>query len=174
MTRARDVATQGGLVLITRAVVGPAATINVTNCFSSAYDNYRIMYNNTSAASNTDIYVRLLSGTTAASTTYYTAIGGITLSGGAYNVIQNNTSGAFFLSAASGGPNDSTASMDIYRPFIAVPTNFITSSASTDGINWSGRYGGTTHSVSASYDGFQLNTGVNIGGIIQVFGYRKN
>lgn len=175
LSRARDVATQGGLVLITQFTVNPAAsTVNITNCFNSTYDNYRLVVNALTVASNSDIRMRLLSGTTASSTLYYDAQVGLTSGGSAYNVAGNNVSGVYLFSISSSNPTQSSVACDINKPFINTKTNFITVSSSSDGINYAGRAGGGLQDVVASYDGLQIYTGANFTATISLYGYKKN
>lgn len=163
------------MVLLTQFTVSPAAsTVNITNCFSSTYDNYRLVVNALTVASNSDIRMRLLSGTTASSSTYYDAQAGWTSSGGAYNVAGNNISGVYLFSISSSSPTQSSVVCDINKPFINTRTNFITVSSSSDGSNYSGRAGGGLQDVNASYDGLQLYTGANFTATISLYGYKKN
>lgn len=75
MTRSRDVATQGGLVLInTTTLTGTSGTVSFSNVFSSTYNFYRVVLRiNTSTGSTTSLGFRTRYGTTDQATGYYGA-----------------------------------------------------------------------------------------------------
>jgi len=52
MTRNRDVATQGGLVLLNTTAFSAVTSVSIDNVFSSTYQNYRLVFNMTDASGN--------------------------------------------------------------------------------------------------------------------------
>jgi len=173
VTRARDVATQGGLVLVNSTAFSAQSTISIDNCFSATYDNYRIVvsYSNT----NTDAIpsIRLRSGGTNNSSSTYD----FTRSRSYSNLLYSSsgfggTSGTSWLSASSGYRN--MAVLDIANPFLSLSTliNFdaTVSIDSTATVKW---FGGIAHRTASSFDGisFILDVGT-ITGTIEVYGYK--
>lgn len=64
MTKARDNATQGGLVLLNKTDFTTASNVQVNNVFSSTYTNYMAIIHTTSASAAGYAYYRFASGGT--------------------------------------------------------------------------------------------------------------
>ena len=148
------------------------AAINCTGAFSSAYQNYRIIFTQTAAPTGTGaLTFRLRSGGTDATTNYSC----IRFYGnGSSAVSSTNPSGTddFFL-----GDTEPTFysvyQIEVYRPFDTAATNFITLgnyNTSTPSITALITSGQNTNSTS--YDGFSIiTTATGMTGNVRVYGY---
>jgi hypothetical protein len=59
MTKARDVATQGGLVLLSTTTITNAANTSFNNVFTSAYRNYKVSLDVTTNSTSTNRSIQL-------------------------------------------------------------------------------------------------------------------
>jgi hypothetical protein len=159
----------GGLVFIQKGTFSASTAVNVNTCFSSTYDNYRILVKVTGASVvNGEVRLRMRSGTTDNSTSNYnyqrlyaqgTSVGG--------SASTNQTSAVM-------GPQNTALSWnitDMASPFLAENTLYATTAMynQTNIDNWSG-----AHKVASSFDGFTMfpDSG-NITGEVWVYGYAK-
>ena len=159
--------TAPALVYITSATISAASSINVNNCFTSTYTNYRIIYNFV-GSTDIELEMRLRVGGTDYSGTDYTDYGYYMTSGGAGNLQHVNTT-RFVI----GYPSTSEpvwGSMDVFSPQVATKTQFNNMSGIRLSLYENGRLNTTTQ-----YDGFSMiaNTG-NITGGIKVYGYSNS
>jgi hypothetical protein len=173
VTRARDVATQGGLVLISSTSFTTQSTIDITNCFSAAYDNYKIMFTSSASSANCEIRLQMLSGTTPNATSYYQNVLGITETGTSTNSTQINTTFALFAEINTVAGNSTNVSTEVYSPFLSKQTFFNTLNASVSPTAGYFRTGCINHFVATSYSGFRLFTSTGTAsGTIEVYGYK--
>jgi hypothetical protein len=175
MTRARDVATQGGLVLITNATATSTASITINNCFSATYDNYLIVYNGNGANTNTVLNAALTSGGTPNSSNYYYAFMGLSSGGATSNLIGNPASNLAVTDLAGSEPNQISFVMNVHKPFLARHTTFEIVSSNSNGSIYTGRSGAGLHYVSSSYDGiiFGPPSPNTFSGNFKIYGYRN-
>lgn len=170
ITKARDNATQSGLVLLSSSTIGNAvSTITVSNVFSSTYDNYRVMISSgTHTVNGNYIYIKFnnSSGSTYYSSGYYELY-----TGGAVNALAQNAGSALPIGITH--VNSTNLIADISGPYLAVYTG-------ANGGSWaandsSGLLNGVDKNA-VSNTGFTISFGAgNItGGTISVYGYRKN
>lgn len=152
-----------------------AASNNITSCFSSLYDNYRVVISGfeSTGATQRSIIVKMLSGTTANSTNYSWMLNyayGASLGGNV--AIQGTTGIEVGLSSTRAGQS---IVMEFYRPNDATPTalSFQTMLYQSDITSYIIRTGGAAHNVSTAYDGFQIaGTTDSLTGTVRVYGYR--
>ena len=171
MTRARDVATQGGLVLISSTTVGSAvSSVTVNNAFSSSYDNYSVIY--TGGIGNNN-YISCRIGGVSTGSYYFSRVTAAFSTAGVSNGGGNGVTSFQNLTymTATGG----TLKMDIFSPFLADETHIIST-----GIEATANSTGSSYQESgflnttASYTTFEFSTaGTITGGTIQVYGYKK-
>jgi len=167
------VGTNGGLVLINKTDFTAQSSVSINNCFSSTYDNYRIVANilNTDATSY-DINFRLRASGTDATASNYIRLGDY-LTTAAGPTRDSGTATTVGLGAT--GSNGSGLTIDIFRPYVAEYTRIISNGfglgSSTSNIY---RYM-VSHSVNTAYDGFTLyvSSGVGLTGNIRVYGYKN-
>lgn len=154
-----------GLWLVKTQTIGSAvSSVTVTSCFTSDYDNYRIVIANV-AATNADFLTFTLSGATGtsyawgATFTQYTGITLTTVSGGSTSARVAVMGGKF------------QAAIEVGSPFLSAITTFNSTSAS-DGYSWQG---GGYNSNTTSSTGFTISpaAGTLTGGTIKVYGYRN-
>ena len=159
----------GGLVFIQKGTFSASTAVNVNSCFSSTYDNYRILVKVTGASVvNGEVRIRMRSGTTDNTTSNYnsqrlyaqgTSVGG--------SATTNQTSSVM-------GPQNTALSWnitDMASPFLAENTLYATTAMynQTNIDNWAG-----AHKVASSFDGFTMFPDAgNITGEVWVYGYAK-
>jgi hypothetical protein len=162
-----------GLELVKTVNVSGSST-NVTSCFSSTYNVYRIVFDSIKS-NGTDAYtIQLLSNTTPATTTYSKQrfYAQSTSVGGTYVSSQSS-----FIAAYTGTGKEQFITMEVYDPNIAGYTRFdfqqVYTDSSTEGYMEKGT---AVHATSTAYDGFSFSCGANTftGGTIRVYGYRNS
>jgi len=162
-----------GLVFVKQVTIGTAvATVNVTSCFTSTYDNYVISISNVTATANGSIFIaKLLSNTTPVTSgvhanTFFIANGA---AGGLSDANLANAS-YFEVGSISTATKNSTV-FTIEQPFLA---NYTRTSFSSADDNFF-RLGAGVHRSNTSFDGVQISpfSGTITGGTITVYGYRK-
>lgn len=162
----------GGLVYVTQVTGTTTAAINVNNCFSATYQNYRIVYRGVSTNS-TDLRFRLrASGADRTTLTYY---GGSWVVNFAAGTAANGVNALDYSRAGSTGSNIATLTIDIFRPYEnAIAAWHIANYASGPGLAQS-ETGGFHYSVAEIDDGFTLYPAAGtITGIVRVYGYRES
>ena len=166
-----------GLVYITQGTVSANTTLNFTSIFTSAYDNYRVIFSPTAkqTAPQNQINLRVRSGSTDLSTgnlyqwsrMYYYSAG----TGGSGSVAEN------FINMSDSNNGLVSFVFDIYAPRLAQET-FVTGQTILSqvpggpflfGINWGGMVNNST-----SYDGFTIVGTSAISGTARVYGYRQS
>jgi hypothetical protein len=158
-----------GLVFIQKGTFSATATVNVNTCFSSTYDNYRILVKVTGASVvNGEVRLRMRSATTdntSANYNYQRLYAQSTSVGG--SSATNQTSAIM-------GPQNTALSWfatDMWSPFLAENTGYVTVSSynQTHIDNFSG-----AHKVASSFDGFTMFPDAGtITGEVWVYGYAK-
>lgn len=161
-----------GLELVKTQTIGSGvATVDVTSCFNANYDNYRISITGGSHSAATAALVYLLSGTTPTSSGFYCTTAYFS-SGGTTLAAAGISNGAFSECGSVSNNAGLSLEFEIHSPFLAQYSRVTFSSP--DNYYW--RFGGASHNVSASYDGFRIGAyaGTYSNGTIRVYGYRKS
>jgi hypothetical protein len=160
---------QPALVHINTTTFSAVSSVSVDNCFTSDYENYRVLINAQTASGLAAFYTRLRASGVDATTANYDITG-----------IYVQTNGATGANACAIGATSgqlqgiaSTASsytMDIMTPYLAKRTF-------TMGQWLYGQYFGSNsnmHTLANSYDGFTIYPASStITGTIRVYGYRN-
>lgn len=159
----------GGLVYVSESTVGTGvASHAVANCFSSLYDNYRIVYSGGVASGLISLGLSL----GASGTQYYSIVNYATYAAATTPLAagDNNANKWGYVGYAS--TNYVAMSLDLINPFAAQFTAY--GAASWAAVTVAGASSGL-HQVSTSYTGFTLHaaTGTITGGKVTVYGYRK-
>jgi hypothetical protein len=156
-----------GLSLITSSTFSAASTVSVDGCFSSSFDNYRVVITNTAASADVQMYLRLrLSGADATGANYFGAQHVLTWT--ATHTYQENVQNATAQAIAYGSASLVLA-MDVRLPASAVQTTW---AGTFTHDNYTAHFGGR-HAVATAYDGLTIYTASGtISGTISVFGYR--
>ena len=161
----------GGLVLITSQSFSAASSVSVNNCFSSTYDNYRILVSFIQSV-NTDLLMRLrASGSDYTGTGHHYGINGLDSGNIARNKVNNN--GNFWFLSVGWTGYYNMATIDVSRPNLTTATSYtlVSQGVSTADASWAG---GGALNTSTAYDGFTIypNSG-NVTGTLRVYGYRN-
>ena len=168
MTRTRDVATQGGLVLVASQTIGSAvASVTVSNAFSATYDNYRVIVNGGVGTTPTTLALRL----------------GATTSGYNQSYSSTNFSGTATPDGSSNQANFSrvgyadttivSADFELQNPFTAKYTILHAKYVDSRTTGGSGFVGGSLNNTT-SYTDFTLTvSGTLTGGTIRIYGVRN-
>jgi hypothetical protein len=158
-----------GLELIASTGFFGQATLQLANVFSTTYQHYRLIYRMNANASS--VSARMMTGTTPTSGgTDYTWSRGFWTGTSGFSNNGGSTGGSNFtiISQSAGGP--STGYVDIYQPFLALPTMF-------NGMSQYATLGEllvARHGLSNSYTGLQLDSAAGaMTGSIQIYGYRS-
>jgi hypothetical protein len=176
VTRARDVATQGGLVLLNTTTFSAQSAVSIDNVFSSTYQNYKIETKFTQNTANSAHYMKLRVGGVDAA--------GNWRGGGTYNYATSNTLDSYRMNggaefAMGGGLSGSSfpaASFTIFSPYVVAPTIALaTGFANNPTASYSWNLN-AYHDISpdASYDGIKfLATSGTITGTVRIYGVRN-
>jgi hypothetical protein len=157
-----------GLVTFTGAI-----GIGINNCFSSLYQNYRMILNITSMPTAASIRARFRTNGTDDATAAYNWASSYYLTSASFQ--STRTTSANEASIGYGlGQDRQQASIEIYSPNLTT-TNTAASYSGSHGagdINWNGSFG---HNSTTAFDGiniFTSNGGV-ITGTIRIYGYNN-
>jgi hypothetical protein len=143
-------------------------SLSVNGCFTSAYQNYKIVFN-FNPSDNDGMTLRLrLSGTDATGSTDYKwstlYMNGTTVANNGGS--STGTNYAIFSSTSTS--NGSRGSWDIFSPNQAIPTSGVCTRTYTT----LGEYSHFVHTVSTAYDGFTIAGGA-FTGTIRIYGYAQ-
>ena len=169
MTRARDVASNGGLVLISSTTIGSAvSSVTISNVFSATYNNYKVIVSGGTATVATVMGLKL--GATATGYYYSNTMF-------RYNNTASSTGAANQTSWYRLGTSALTrlsANFELQDPFNAKLTtiNYLYADPTTTG---EGGVGAGFLNDTTSYTDFTLipASGTYTGGTISVYGYKK-
>jgi len=166
LTRARDVASQGGLVLISSNTIGSAvSSVVVNNAFSATYDAYKIVIAGGVGSQNLILTLALTGGTSSySSNLMYTTYASTT-----FTAIVGSAASSFAV-AGGGSANILQMNCDVINPFLAKYTLF---NAPYVGDEAAGN-ANAVHKSATSFTGFTIgtSTGTLTGGTIKVYGYK--
>ena len=158
-----------GLVYVTSATVGTTvSTVAVANCFSTTYDNYKIIYSGGVGSTTSDL--RLVLGSTITVYAY-----GLIYMASPYAVISllvNAGTETSFPYSGGTTTNGAAMNLELIDPFKSKYTYMNGTYLRDDilGTTLSGNQRSTT-----SFTGFTINVGSGTitGGTVTVYGYRK-
>jgi len=178
MARPRE-ASKGGLVLVNKTDFSGSTAVNLNGCFTSTYDNYRLVVRVTSNSADTDLFLRLRN-------TSNTDIAGNYYFGGHYSRVDNGGSGVWFGNNTSYwhiGSMDisntvysNSVSVDIYNPFTSIynKTMGMVGLGQLQAGSMFGIYIGGSLLDTTVCSGISLiSTAGTIGGTVTLYGYRK-
>jgi hypothetical protein len=163
----------GGLVYITQSSFSGSSAVNVNNCFTSTYRNYKIVVNIDSASTDSQaVYIKMRASGTDSSASYYWY--GLEPNAGDNFLYVNRGNN---VSTGNGigyqGLNGLSSSIEVWDPQLAQITHTAAQFASSlTSIPAVVGFANGTHNVATSYDGFSLVPGSGtITGIVRVYGY---
>ena len=158
-----------GLVYVTSTSFTAATTVNVDNCFTSTYDNYRIIIRAVGSGGLETAFMRMRASGTNSLVNYYQGGWYASCTNASGYLSVNNGTAWFVLNVINAIP--SNTSLDVYAPKLAEHTNY-TGQCSEAGTSMWAING--NHRVSTAYDGFSLYlNATNMTGSVTVYGYRK-
>jgi hypothetical protein len=169
-------ASGGGLTLITTQSFSAASSVSVDDCFTSDYENYRIIFDGRCAASPTTegIMLRMRVGGVDNSTAGAYGYGSLYVNGGASGRLYGTASDSLGLVWWAGN-EDSFSDITVIRPAVVGYTMWSGAGYSRyDSSDVLLTLGGICH-TSAAYDGFTLlgDTGSTFTGTLRVYGYTQ-
>ena len=150
-----------------------ASSISIIGCFTSTYDNYRIVVDpGGTSASVSSVNFDLLNNTTPAGTGWYVLE--------VYNVNTSGPTRVWYSNSANNpepfyaGDYTSSGTMDIFKPFLVSRTNFISDTVAIATNNTaSNSCSGAQFSVG-SWNGFRLTaTSGTFTGTLRIYGYNQ-
>jgi hypothetical protein len=166
-----------GLTYITSGALSSTAT-NFAGCFSSTYTNYLITLDNLEMNGTGDIYLRMLSGTTAITgADYFWAFVGLNDAGTGVNSNGGSQTLGFtgFSQASANNLAIGASKIDVFAPFLAKRTFFKSATVAFPSGSTATRDGVVRHNLTTSYDGIQFLSAAatTMGGTVTIYGYRK-
>lgn len=167
--------TAGGLVYITSGSLSSSAT-NFVGCFSSTYDNYRIVVQTIKTSGNADIYIRLLHGSTplANGSYFYTDYGyynnGTLLTQVSSGLVTSIYTGAAIYNTGI----QASLVFDVMTPNLVKNTIFMGQSVSYNS-QWISKNFTALQQDDESFDGIRFATlnSETMTGTVTIYGYRK-
>ena len=165
-----------GLVPVTTTTFSGATTLNVNNCFTSAFDNYRLMLTITSVTS-TGSYVTWNSrngGTTDTSSATMNANGYFGQLATVTFVYQaGQTSGRISLGGDTAGAAGFSV-VDMYSPALTTNTMWTSSSQGILSGNYTSLHVAGLKATAAAHDGITINFPTSSTGTLRIYGYRNS
>lgn len=163
---------QSGLILIVNQDFSSTNLINVNNCFSSNYDNYRILLNIYSSSADDGLRLRLRSGTSDDSSANYSWTGIYATSSATGTEVGGTGQTGFHVGAifiSSGG----CTAIELHRPFQTRTTHYSEIGTRAEAVL---RSHAGAHALSNSYNGFSIFGTANptLNGNLKVYGYRNS
>lgn len=164
-----------GMDLIVTQTFSAVGSVNVNNCFSSTYDNYRILIQPT-AVSASDIggTIRLRVGGTDDSTasSYLAQRNGTFATTQEADLATGTNWNVMYLNSTS--PEFCVSDIELFKPFTATKTSARIQRPTTTGGNYYSTYFTALHTQAVSYDGFSITLASgNFTGTLRVYGYRN-
>ena len=189
MTKARDVASLGGLtqVVPTSVTVGSgtatvsangqilisgASNIVINGIFSSRFENYKLIMSQVGLATGVNaIYLRLAKSGVSSDTLYYAhTVYGLYSASTVYGNSRNNNADWMLITVASTA-DTSGGFVDFESPFVASSRTSIQHLGSNYDASWSAN---GLHNVKDSYDGIRIIPGGStLSGSFRVYGYNN-
>ena len=167
---------QNSLQLVATASPSAVSSVSINNCFTSTYENYKVIINLTnSVGADAAFSTRLRASGTDATTQYATArlywystnVGASLSTGG---------NGLWWTSAIDPTYKDYFIELEIHNPQTAMKTtaSITASGADSAGNLWGYRTNGV-HDGSTQFDGITFSTaGTSFTGTIRVYGYSNS
>jgi len=170
--------TNSGLVYVTGASFSAASSVSVNNCFTSTYDNYKLMINISATSLAGPLTLRYRTGGVDANGSIYYYAGLISYTNSAATGIPSSAGAQQQTFMSVQDPAYFPAhpiTMEIMQPYLALRT-FWTSQGmySVNPVPYAFWMNGVLNNTT-SYDGFSIynNGGGTISGSYRLYGYRQ-
>jgi hypothetical protein len=166
----------GGLVYITQATNSGTTSLSINNCFTSTYQNYRIIINQTAMSGNDSILLRMRVGGTDDSTANYQYAANVSTSAGGSSVMAGANQTTVLLGYVGSSSPTAGSSIDIFSPQVSTRTWATTLRYEFDSVTYNGRSGSFVKDQVTSFDGFSLiaGGGKTFSSTVYVYGYRNS
>jgi hypothetical protein len=162
-----------GLVLVATSTITAVASVSINNCFTSTYENYRIVFSATGVTVASDLSFRLRASGTDTTTSYKS----VTLEAASSITSTTDITGTdeFYVGRID-TPVGTSFAADVYRPQLAQKTGiscFMFFQSAAPLFVWQSTQGFQTSSTQ--FDGFTLAVGgTNFTGTVRVYGYANS
>ena len=167
MTRARDIATQSGLILVKAQTIGSGvSSVTVTGAFNATYENYRILISGGVASVQSHLRFQLGNVTTG----YYSNLIYSSYAQGSVLPVGNNNGANFNYAGISDTINISTQ-IEINSPFMTKQK--LITGIFYDNVNVGRSQGQCADQNSQTAFTIFPNSGTLTGGTIYVYGFNK-
>lgn len=160
-----------GLVYVASGtVVSGSSYLEILNCFSATYDNYRIVMSGFRTSANQALNYYL--GTNATAGVYYGSVYYDQYSGATVGTSRQNGGNSVYIGLSESAVNNGSYTFDITNPFLSTYTN---SHGTFNARNFSGWHGGLVNNTT-SYTGIRFlqdPAGTLTAGSVRIYGYRQ-
>jgi hypothetical protein len=169
----QSVGASSGLTLISTATITAVASVSINDCFTSTYENYRIVFSATGVTVASDLSFRLRASGTDTTTNYKS----VTLEAASSITSTTDITGTdeFYVGRID-TPVGTSFAADVYRPQLAQKTGiscFMFFQSAAPLFVWQSTQGFQTSSTQ--FDGFTLAVGgTNFTGTVRVYGYANS
>jgi len=166
-----DADTPPGLVLLKTQAVGSTAvtSVQITDAFSSAYDNYRITFSSCTPTATDSWRIKFGSSTSGCyGSLYYDA-----WDGSANGILRAGNAASTYVCLNEANTNNASTTFDVIAPNLAQKTQFFGNYSGRGIFGWFGGLENTT----TQFTSFTLlvdGAGTMTGGTIRVYGYRNS
>jgi hypothetical protein len=166
-----------GLWKVASATATSGTTLDISNCFSSDYDAYKLVITDLRTTNDASFSLQLLNGSTPATTNYAWAFARV-----AYDATTPPAASGYpsyvssWASQVSAGTVSSAFTMEIFDPYLAQFSYFTCNSTDKRGVNGYGVINGAgVHATASSYTGIRVTLSANAftNATATVYGYRK-
>lgn len=161
---------QIGLWLVKTQTFTSTQNCNVTDCFSSDYENYVAIVNGTFSLAGQITAVQLLTGTTPKTTNYNRACFFMTPTVNLTMISQATGAADFSVSGQNASHN--SIKIDFFRPNMNQPTG-LSSEGQYGSVVWRGGGEQTENYVADGFRMLPVGNAALFTGIIRVYGYRN-
>ena len=157
-----------GWWLVKTVTIGTGtSTVPVTSCFSSDYDNYKVVMSGTITTVSSSLSLTLGAGT---GSNYYGSLYFDAYTGASTGTNRTNNGTSLGIGFAETSLREQFVTIEIGSPNLARSTSL---TGNYYGATWSGWFAGT-RADTTQYTGFNINSTSNMnGGTIRVYGYRN-
>lgn len=168
------VSTSSGLTLIHSSTFSAVSSKSVTDCFTSTYRNYKIIFIITTGTQSASTKLRFSTGgTDNTNSNYYTAFPGIRPTGGSLAPITSNAQNTADIGRIEANSTQfQTHSIDVMNPQVANRTGFGMTAFIQDSTAPVGIAGGGGFDANTQFDGITFYpTAGTMSGSIAIYGY---
>jgi hypothetical protein len=162
-----------GAVMINATTVTNAASLTVSNVFTSAFDNYVLKWvgSGSHGSATTMLFNMTLAGAAAASTWARMYLLTSDSTGPTRTYAGSQSSAAIGV----GGDTLTVFDATVYKPAIAAGTGLTFLGNSRSGVSADTAQGGANHTTATAYDGLSLSASSgNITGTLRIYGLRNS